>query len=402
MQVTCSRERSGCKRCRKPGAKCTYSRSGVIRRSRKRKNETTASSQLNLEASINRTSIASGTNSSGGGGGVQCHLAADIEATRERLSGLDTPEKHSSLDALSSLSEACASTGIWHEASKLDTAAKDFFLFEEHAIEWAEGRNLLTRALSKFLTAFPATVFENVLCKSGPLMSTAPPDVMDHLRAARPHQVRERAWLVMYYSIILNTVTSTSLKEKLQHNLWLALSDVGVLFEPSEANIHAMVLVLSQVSEFTGPSLCWMLATNACRMLQALGVNQNCLDLQTRERRLVRFWHLNLLDKGLAIIFGRTPTFHRKMVREIGLPTLEQIQPFRPHLTSTGAPGFFGAHYMYQKILLSHLMDDIWHCLYGEAKPNNHSIEAASKDLVSWYEQARRVRRTSTGNNNLN
>ncbi|KAM3581905.1 hypothetical protein VKS41_006060 [Umbelopsis sp. WA50703] len=195
----------------------------------------------------------------------------------------------------------------------------------------------------------------------------------------------------MYYSIILNTVTSTSLKQKLQRNLWLALSDVGVLLEPSEANIHAIVLVLSQASEFAGPSLCWMLATNACRMLQALGVNQHRLDRQTRERRLITFWHLNLLDKGLAIIFGRTPTFHRGMVREIELPTLGQIQPFRSDLTSTGTPGIFGAHYMYQKILLSHLMDDIWHCLYGEAKPNDHSIEATSKDLVSWYEQARKI-----------
>jgi hypothetical protein len=59
----------------------------------------------------------------------------------------------------------------------------------------------------------------------------------------------------------------------------------------------------------------------------------------------------------------------------------------------------FGAHYMYQKILLSHLMDHIWHCLYGEAKPNDNSIEAASKDLISWYEQARKVCSASmTGN----
>jgi Fungal specific transcription factor domain len=238
----------------------------------------------------------------------------------------------------------------------------------------------------------PKTVFGNFLHESVPSVGTAPPDVINHLRACRPHQVRERAWLVMYYSIILSTVTSTSLKEKLHSNIWLALSDVGVLLEPSEANITAMVLVLSQASDFTGPSLCWMLATNACRMLQALGVNQRYLDQNTLKRRQKTFWHLNLLDKGLAIIFGRTPTFHREMVKEIGLPTLEQIQPFRPHITSTGAPGFFGAHYMYQKVLLSHLMDDIWHCLYGEEKQNAGGIEAASKDLLSWYERARRVR----------
>jgi hypothetical protein len=196
----------------------------------------------------------------------------------------------------------------------------------------------------------------------------------------------------MYYSIILNTVTSAAVKEKLQRNLCLALGDVGVLLEPSEANIQAMVLALSQASEFAGPSLCWMLATNACRMLQALGVNQRWLDRRTREQRLITFWHLNLLDKGLAIIFGRTPTFHREIVREIELPTLGQIQPARSHLTSIGAPGVFGVHYTYQKILLSHLLDNIWHCLYGEAKPNDESIQATTKDLISWYDQARRVR----------
>lgn len=225
-----------------------------------------------------------------------------------------------------------------------------------------------------------------------PSISTPPPGVMDDLRAARPHRVRERAWLVMYYSIILNTVTSAAIKEKLQRNLWLALSDVGVLLEPSEVNIQAMLLALSRASEFAGPSLCWMLAMNACRMLQALGVSQRWLDQQTRERRLITFWHLNLLDKGLAIIFGRAPTFHQQMVREIGLPNLRQIQLARSHLTSTGIPGAFEAHYTYQKILLSRLLHNIWHCLYDEVKPNNESIQATTKDLISWYDQARRVR----------
>ena len=214
---------------------------------------------------------------------------------------------------------------------------------------------------------------------------------MSDLRAARPHRVREGAWLVMYYGVILSTVTSAPVKEKLQRNLWLALGDVGVLLVPSEANIQAMLLALSQASEFAGPSLCWMLATNACRMLQALGVNQRWLDRQTRERRLMSFWHLNLLDKGLAIIFGRTPTFHREMVRELGLPTMEQIRVATSHLTSNSPPGVFATHYTYQKILLSHLLGDIWHCLYGEAKPNDESIQSTTQNLVSWYGQARTV-----------
>jgi hypothetical protein len=141
MQVTCSRERSGCKRCKKKGAQCAYSRSGVLRRRRARSKGTTDNSQVNQEAAIHRTSIATGANSRSSG--VQSYLTADIEATRERLSGLDHPERHGSLSALSSLSKICASTGVQHEASELGTMGNHFFLFEEYAIEWAKGRNLL-------------------------------------------------------------------------------------------------------------------------------------------------------------------------------------------------------------------------------------------------------------------
>ncbi len=195
------------------------------------------------------------------------------------------------------------------------------------------------------LTA-PAIAFVAALDQGRPVLASAPPEVLDHLRACRPHQVRERAWLVMYYSIILSMVSSTeptneSTKRKLRCNLWLALNDVRLFLEPSEANIQALTLLACHVEEFTTPSLCWMLATTACRMLQALGVNNRRLDSQTRERRIMMFWHLNLLDKGLALIFGRPPTFHRAMAREIPLPTLGQLLPSRAHITSASAPGLF-------------------------------------------------------------
>lgn len=179
------------------------------------------------------------------------------------------------------------------------------------------------------------------------MFSSPPPEVLDHLRASRPQQVQDRAWLVMYYGIILSIVSSTdpqdeSTKAKLRCNLWLALNDARLLFEPSEPNIDALIVLAVDVEEFTKPSLCWMLVTNACRMLQALGVNHRRFDSRTRERRVIMFWHLNLVDKGLALIFGRSPTFHRGMAREIPLPTLDQLVPFQPHLTSTGAPALFG------------------------------------------------------------
>lgn len=238
------------------------------------------------------------------------------------------------------------------------------------------------------------TAFVDALDRSFLLLSPAPPEVLDHLKAARPDQVRDRAWLVMYYSIILGIVSSTdptnqSTKKKLRCNLWLALNDARLFIEPSEANIHALTLLACHVEEFTTPSLCWMLATNACRMLQALGVDHRRLDSRTRERRVMMFWHLNLLDKGLALIFGRPPTFHRAMTREISLPTLDQLLSNQSHTISASVLGLFGAHYLRQRLLLTRVMADIWNCLYEEAPPDHRRIEVTSKDLELWYHHAR-------------
>ncbi|EXJ76360.1 uncharacterized protein A1O5_00868 [Cladophialophora psammophila CBS 110553] len=241
-----------------------------------------------------------------------------------------------------------------------------------------------------------ATAFVAGLKRDRPLFISVPPEVLDHLRASRPQQVQQRAWLVMYYGIILNFVSSTDpgnedTKAKLRCNLWLALNDARLLLEPSEANINALILLAVDVEEFTKPSLCWMLVTNACRMLQALGVRHRRFDSRTQDRRVVMFWHLNLVDIGLALIFGRPPTFHRAMAREIPLPTLSQLLSFQPHVTPAGAPALFGAHYTHQMFLLSRVMADIWYRLHEETTPNERSIEATKQDLELWYQQAQRV-----------
>jgi hypothetical protein len=353
----------------------------VIRRKRKRKHETPVANQP-----YPSTPGADGSS-------LQSHLAIDIAVTRERLDGLGNSQ-HDPLGALSSLSEACAA--VWHDGSEFEEAGNEFFLFEDHATSWVNCKRIKCFIATRLPLTPLATAFVAALDRGRPVLSSAPPEVLDHLRACRPHQVRERAWLVMYYSIILNMVSSTdptnqSTKRKLRCNLWLALNDVRLFLEPSEANIHALTLLACHVEEFTTPSLCWMLATNACRMLQALGVNHRRLDSQTRERRVMMFWHLNLLDKGLALIFGRPPTFHRAMAREIALPTLDQLLPCQAHVTSAGAPGLFGTHHFHQRLLLTRVMADIWNCLYEDAAPDHRRIEVASEDLESWYRQALEV-----------
>lgn len=242
-----------------------------------------------------------------------------------------------------------------------------------------------------------ALAFIAALDRGRPLFSAAPVEVLDHLRASRPHLVHDRAWLVIYYSIVLSLVSSTdptnaSIKAKLRCNLWLALNDVRLLLEPSDLNIHALTLLACHVEEFTTPSLCWMLLTNACRMLQALGVTSRRFDSATRERRLMTFWHLNLADKGIALIFGRPPTFHRAMAKEIALPTVDQLLPFKPHVPSAAAgPVTFGAHYIHRLMLLSRLMAEIWSHLYDDVVPNESGVESATEELESWYQQTQTV-----------
>lgn len=275
-------------------------------------------------------------------------------------------------------------------------------MFEDRAVSWVDSEHKShVHSKNTAILILIATVFVAELNRGRPLLSPAPPQVLDHLRACRPHEVHERAWLVMYYGIILSMVSSTdpmdkSTKVKLQCNLWLALNDVRLFLEPSEPNIQALILLACHVEEFTTPSLCWMLVTNACRMLQALGVSHRRSDTQTRERRVMIFWHLNLLDKGMALIFGRPPTFYRAMARDIALPTLNQLLPFQPHITSAGAPALFGTHFIHQMMLASLIMADIWNCLYEEDSPSESRIASVREDLELWYRQAQEVGRDPT------
>ncbi|KAK5119255.1 hypothetical protein LTR85_007869 [Meristemomyces frigidus] len=81
----------------------------------------------------------------------------------------------------------------------------------------------------------------------------------------------------MFYSVALKTASSTdpsdeSTKAKLRSNLWLAFNNVRILLEPSDTNMQALLILVSFAGDIMTPSLCWMLVTNACSMLQALGV----------------------------------------------------------------------------------------------------------------------------------
>ncbi|OQO11643.1 hypothetical protein B0A48_03370 [Cryoendolithus antarcticus] len=314
---------------------------------------------------------------------IQSQLAAEIETTQNLL---DPADSHP-FGALSSLSEACAA--VWHDATDFDRASQGYFLFEERTSAWVDS-------------------FVTTLRRGEPLaLTSAPNDVLDQIRASRPQSVKPRAWLVMYYSIILSRTSSTSpedkeTKAKLRCNLWLALNDMRVLLEPSEVNIQALILVASHVEEFTTPSLCWLLVSNACRMLQALGVDFRNMTPENRHRRRMMFWHLNVIDKGLSMIFGRPPTLHGAMARSVGLPALADLMPSTPGHSSTGggqgAPGaLFGAHFFHQVMQLSTIMGKVWSTVYDHDgdSPDEQSVVKAREDLVAWHDRAQTILRAA-------
>jgi hypothetical protein len=111
------------------------------------------------------------------------------------------------------------------------------------------------------------------------------------------------------------------------------------------------------------------------------------------KKRRNLFWHLNLMDKAFAIIFRKSPTFNRKMIREIGPPTVQEFLPTTDKISGglADAVGVFTAHYVHQKVLLSYLMHDIWTYLYDEESSELSRIDVLLGNLKAWYDEAWKV-----------
>ncbi|KAK0309865.1 hypothetical protein LTR01_004062 [Friedmanniomyces endolithicus] len=270
---------------------------------------------------------------------------------------------------------------FWRDRPDLSAGSRDpprsqkgYFLFEEHAESWSE-------------------LFGRGLVRYRPLLTAAPAEVLESLATSCPDQVGERAWLVICYGIILTSLPLDTLdvektRSRLRANLWLAFNDTRLLLEPSDPNIQALSFLACHVYPFTTPSLCWMLLSSACRMLRALAVNQKVADPETKERRVILFWHLNTLEKAMMLIFPWPGAFHRTMYNNIPLPTLTQILPSQPQVGTDRRPSLFGAHWMQQSFILSKVMTNIWLALDED---DARAQRAAKQALDAWYREAMQV-----------
>ncbi|KAK5683080.1 hypothetical protein LTS10_004610 [Elasticomyces elasticus] len=274
-------------------------------------------------------------------------------------------------------------------------SAKGYFLFEEHVQPWIESECEQSSPAYDFpLKTMPMTVFERAIQRYRPLLTLPPTDVVEWLATCQPDKVRERAWLVLYYGVILSSQLALDLlgdqkvSARLRANLWLAFNDTRLLAEPCDPNIQALTFLACHVEPFSTPSLCWMLLSNACRMLRALAVNHRALETQTMERRLMLFWHLNALEKSMCLTFPWPGTFHRTMFSAIPLPTLKEILPCQPSLSSADRPSLWGAHYMHQSFSLSRIKTDVW----GALDENNARAQQTAKHaLDAWHHEATQI-----------
>ncbi|KAG6020201.1 hypothetical protein E4U41_002922 [Claviceps citrina] len=371
--VGCTRNRAGCQRCTSEGITCSYSRSGVIRRTRKRNRANQAVTGSAVTPSQTPRSVPEQ------GAGLPSDGADNSDTTTyDRLQQLIPSRSHNSVRAIAELleeyREAWQGSEAFDKLSEAPTA--DFFVFREPETRFWLDNLVLT------------------LEKERLLLFKVPPDVLEQLASSRPHHVQDRSWLVMFYSVAIyvehlkyNEQNSSTLS-KLRRNLWLAFNDVRLLIEPSPARIQALIILASYVEEFMTPGVCWSLVSKACTMLQALGIIHWRLDSATSDLRTLLFWRLNMLDKSLALILCRTPTFHREMANEIPLPALNKLVHPQPSPSADSPPALFEAHYSHQMHLLSRIMADVWHALYGQ--DSEKALEVKER-LELWYRQAKEV-----------
>ncbi|EON97832.1 putative fungal specific transcription factor domain protein [Phaeoacremonium minimum UCRPA7] len=93
-------------------------------------------------------------------------------------------------------------------------------------------------------------------------------------------------------------------------NLETAIANLGLLMPPRKETVEALIMAASYATEISKPSLAWQLNAAACQVCLALGYHRkDFLPGETedmRNKRAARFWLVYILDKALALRFGRS------------------------------------------------------------------------------------------------
>jgi hypothetical protein len=218
-----------------------------------------------------------------------------------------------------------------------------------------------------------------------------------------------RGWLLLFYCL---TATSSSVavsqapdsatfKTRLRWNTWMALDDGSLFLEPSEVNIQALFALAIHGDSFATPSLSWILVSHASRMTQAIN-----LHLPGKEqRRILLFWSLYAVDKGVSLAFGRPPMLPSPYYQNVPLPDLgDGLAEYAPHIDHQNKEqthaGSFGATHFLQAILLSILTGKLLHFLNCVISLDSATVirkqAALHNELNQWYQTAMIVSRCNS------
>lgn len=174
-------------------------------------------------------------------------------------------------------------------------------------------------------------------------MSLPPPELCSQL-AFEPSKVRERGWVLLFNTFLHTTMVSMDAQEStltrgLQWNVWLILEDSSILFEPSEITIQALLLVAGHGQDIATPSFCWTLVSHACHMSQTLALHLPArwapLGSVENNHRNCLFWSLFVVDKAVAISFGRPPLLPWYLYRNVPPPNDSYMAKYKPHEDTT-------------------------------------------------------------------
>ncbi|XXH05289.1 hypothetical protein Hte_011714 [Hypoxylon texense] len=93
-------------------------------------------------------------------------------------------------------------------------------------------------------------------------------------------------------------------------NLETALANLSLLMPSRKETVESLIMAASYATEVSKPSLAWQLNAAACQVCLALGYHRKDFlpgeTEHTRNRRVTRFWLVYILDKALALRFGRS------------------------------------------------------------------------------------------------
>lgn len=366
FKVSCSRHQDGCTRCKAQAISCVYTRSGIIRRNRKRRETLPLRSERPL-----------GGPGPGGKESIPRQRPGidSTHTTHERMRMLAGSQKdHESLTNLALLFEAYQT--VWQDSSGLD------FLAEGVRSEYAPlEKQESARCVQNLLDSLQRTRLP---------LKAPPEDTLVALRSSRSQDVRERAWLVMFYTIALSGSLGGDLtsKNQMRTNFWLAFNDARFLLEPTVATIQALLLVVKYLDDVLSLSMCGILINKACSMLEAVGIVHHRRGSTDQEQRVLLFWELNALDKALSLALCRPPIFHDDHSLFHEMPKLDRLMPSS---TNEPYPRLFEAHFTFHLFRLSQVMADVRSCVHGGRDVDIETYTAAREAVENWFKKANEV-----------